>query len=202
MSYKNLGHGVLSAAVLMLIILSNGCFAMGESAAAELSVTGRLHGMALRSDGIAAAGARVAICSLSLFDCTYVSTDPEGSYAAAGLPPGRYQVALVEGTGSTGTVVREVVAGGDVVADVMPGRSNSDPQTAAPEASKPFVFRFADAYQEDWHPTLPAGPDPVRRGYAGPLDSPPFPGTDFSVGGTPTIGAPDTQSYMLMQAVN
>jgi hypothetical protein len=70
------------------------------------------------------------------------------------------------------------------------------------EASKHFIFRLADAYKEDWRPTQPAGPDPVRRGYPAPLDSPPFPGIDFSVGGTPVIGAPDTQSYMLMQAIN
>ncbi len=59
-----------------------------------------------------------------------------------------------------------------------------------------------DAYKEDWHPTQAPGPDPARRGYAAPLDSTPFPGGDYSVGGTPTIGAPDTQTYILMQAVN
>jgi hypothetical protein len=68
--------------------------------------------------------------------------------------------------------------------------------------AKPFIFRLADAYKEDWNPTQPAGPDPARRGYPGPLDSPPFPGVDFSVGGTPAIGAPDTQTYVLMQAIN
>ena len=72
----------------------------------------------------------------------------------------------------------------------------------AREAAKPFFLRFVDAYKEDWHPTLPSGPDPARRGFPGPLDSPPFPGNDYSVGGTPTIGAPDTQTYILMQAVN
>jgi hypothetical protein len=65
-----------------------------------------------------------------------------------------------------------------------------------------FFSRLGAAYREDWHPTQPAGPDPARRGYAGPLDSPPFPSNDYSVGGTPVIGAPDTQSYMLMQAIN
>ncbi len=83
--------------------------------------------------------------------------------------------------------------------------SSMVPEAAAvpdAEASRPFLRRFIDAYKEDWHPTKPSGPDPARRGYAGPLDSPPFPGTDYSVGGTPPIGAPDTQSYMLMQAIN
>ena len=70
------------------------------------------------------------------------------------------------------------------------------------EASKPFFVRFSDAYQEDWRPTQPVGSDPIRRGDPAPLDSPPFPSGDYSVGGTPVIGAPDTQSYMLMQALN
>ena len=70
-----------------------------------------------------------------------------------------------------------------------------------------FFFRLADAYRQDWHPSppslsAPAASAPVRRGYDGPLDSTPFPGTDYSVGGTPVIGAPDTQTYPLMQAVN
>jgi len=70
------------------------------------------------------------------------------------------------------------------------------------EASRSFFLRLADTYKEDWTPTQAAGADPVRRGFPAPLDSPPFPSSDYSVGGTPVIGAPDTQSYMLMQAIN
>ena len=65
-----------------------------------------------------------------------------------------------------------------------------------------LFLRLASAYREDWHLTPPTSTPPVRRGYDGPLDSPPFPSPDFSVGGTPTIGAPDTQTYPLMQAIN
>lgn len=71
-----------------------------------------------------------------------------------------------------------------------------------PEISKPFSTRLTDAYREDWHPTQATGLDPVRRGYPAPLDSQPFPSGDYSVGGTPAIGAPDTQTYPLMQAIN
>ena len=67
---------------------------------------------------------------------------------------------------------------------------------------KGFFARLAQAYRDDWNPNTPSGPDPKRRGYAGPLDSPPFPSSDYSVGGTPVIGAPDTQSYPLMEAIN
>ena len=65
-----------------------------------------------------------------------------------------------------------------------------------------LFLRLASAYREDWHLTPATSTPPVRRGYDGPLDSPPFPSPDFSVGGTPTIGAPDTQTYPLMQAIN
>jgi hypothetical protein len=75
----------------------------------------------------------------------------------------------------------------------------------APQAAaQPFLVRLKNAYKEDWNPapSTTDSPAPERRGYAGPLDSPPFPGNDYSVGGTPTIGAPDTQTYILMQAIN
>lgn len=66
-----------------------------------------------------------------------------------------------------------------------------------------FLQRLGDAYWSDWTAKPdPNAPQPARRGYPAPLDSPPFPSSDFSVGGTLVIGAPDTQTYMLMQAVN
>jgi hypothetical protein len=34
------------------------------------------------------------------------------------------------------------------------------------------------------------------------LDSPPFPNADWSYGGSPVIGEPDTNSYPLMTAIN
>jgi hypothetical protein len=76
------------------------------------------------------------------------------------------------------------------------------PAASAPEAPKPFFPSLIDAYKEDWHPTAPPSPDPARRGFPAPLDSTPFPSSDYSVGGTPVIGAPDTQTYPLMQAIN
>ena len=76
------------------------------------------------------------------------------------------------------------------------------PPAAMTAPDRTFFLRLADAYREDWHPTQPAGADPERRGYTAPLDSPPFPSSDYSVGGTPVIGAPDTQTYPLMQAIN
>lgn len=96
---------------------------------------------------------------------------------------------------------------------VLAQESNFSSSIAAPEGGSsdgarrsgskaPFFLRLTDAYKADWNPTQPEAAGPVRRGYAGPLDSPPFPSTDYSVGGTPVIGAPDTQSYPLMEAIN
>ena len=97
------------------------------------------------------------------------------------------------------------------------GSQNSNGSTANATPAAPtvpdgnFFERLGAAYKADWSPApSPAvsGPSatepaaPARRGYPAPLDSPPFPGSDFSVGGTPIIGAPDTQTYILMQAIN
>ena len=73
---------------------------------------------------------------------------------------------------------------------------------ASLETAKPFFLRLTDAYLQDWHPNQAEGPNAPRRGYAGPLNSPPFPSSDYSVGGTPVIGAPDTQTYPLMESLN
>ncbi len=78
--------------------------------------------------------------------------------------------------------------------------------TVPPLASKPgFFTRWGKAYVADWSGNSP-GTDPSlvskRRGTPPPIFSPPFPSTDWPIGGTPLIGAPDTQTYVLMQAVN
>ncbi len=88
-----------------------------------------------------------------------------------------------------------------------PTASTDTPAHPLPDSGRSFFGRLAAAYREDWHPTPPAPGEPApvapaRRGYDGPLDSPPFPSSDFSVGGTSVIGAPDTQTYPLMQAIN
>ncbi len=85
------------------------------------------------------------------------------------------------------------------------GPALEEPKSAPqvmPASAKNFFARLKDAYKEDWRPTQPAGPELPRRGYPAPLDSTPFPSADYSVGGTPNIGAPDTQTYILMQAIN
>ena len=93
-------------------------------------------------------------------------------------------------------------------------QSEAAQQPDAP--AKNFFLRLSDAYKQDWTPATPTTPEPApasnatpdpnappaRRGYPAPLDSTPFPSGDYSVGGSPTIGAADTQTYPLMQAIN
>ena len=62
--------------------------------------------------------------------------------------------------------------------------------------------RLATSYAEDWHGTAPSGPAPARAGWPAPVSSPPFPFADWPYGGSPVIGAPDTNTYPLMNAIN
>jgi hypothetical protein len=82
----------------------------------------------------------------------------------------------------------------------------TDPPTDAPKTSlakpKDFFARWADFYRQDWAGTAASSPAPERRGVPSPLDSPPFPDSDWSYGGSPVIGEPDTNSYPLMTAIN
>lgn len=64
-----------------------------------------------------------------------------------------------------------------------------------------FFERLGHFYYEDWHDTLPSTPTPARRALPAPLDSPPYPSSDWGYGGSPTIGTPDTNTYPLMTAL-
>jgi hypothetical protein len=83
---------------------------------------------------------------------------------------------------------------------------SSEPPSDAPKTAaantKAFFARWVEYYRQDWHGTLPSSPAPARRGLPSPLDSPPFPNSDWSYGGSPVIGEPDTNSYPLMTAIN
>ena len=84
----------------------------------------------------------------------------------------------------------------------------ANPVPDAPSANTPdqgnFFARWAEFYRQDWRPAQASSsaPAPARRGLPSPLDSPPFPNQDWSYGGSPTIGEPDTNSYPLMTAIN
>jgi Putative beta-barrel porin-2, OmpL-like. bbp2 len=78
--------------------------------------------------------------------------------------------------------------------------------TPAPPASQNaeqlnFFQRFFSAYANDWNGTAAGGPEPARRGFPAPESSPPFPFADWPYGGSPVLGAPDTNVPPLMQAL-
>src|ERR1700734_3788486 len=92
---------------------------------------------------------------------------------------------------------------------LSPGQQADTPTgqpAAAPKAnvtdSKSFFVRGAEFYRQDWWGTAASSPSPARRGLPSPLDSPPFPNSDWSYGGSPVIGEPDGNSYPLMTAIN
>jgi hypothetical protein len=82
----------------------------------------------------------------------------------------------------------------------------NSPLPGAPKGSIPktkgFFARWAEFYRQDRSGTASSSPAPARRGLPSPLDSPPFPNADWSYGGSPVIGEPDTNSYPLMTAIN
>ncbi len=94
--------------------------------------------------------------------------------------------------------------------------SPSQQNTAAPESPTTpaltppstsdagFFSRWGHAYLADWSGNSPGTqvPQQPRRGTPAPIPSPPYPASDWPIGGTPVIGAPDTQTYPLMQAIN
>src|ERR1700734_2592532 len=84
----------------------------------------------------------------------------------------------------------------------------NEPLPEAPKANivktKGFFARWAEFYRQDWRGASVSSltPAPDRRGLPSPLDSPPFPNSDWSYGGSPVIGEPDSNSYPLMTAIN
>jgi hypothetical protein len=195
----------------LLAIHSTGLAESGANATHVGVASGGLHGVVRQADGVTLAGAKVAVCQLSELDCVYVTADANGRFQAKALPEGRYQVALVNRGELTDGVVREVVAGGDTSVDVMPGGSSSNEQAAAATTTpapapldNSFMHRLGRAYVADWAGNGPgtAVPQEKRRGTPAPIFSPPYPATDWPIGGTPVIGVPDGQTYPLMQAVN
>jgi hypothetical protein len=95
------------------------------------------------------------------------------------------------------------------VCDLCRGQEAGTQTGLPPDAPKPastdtkgFFATWANFYRQDWFGKAAPSLAPVRRGLPSPLDSPPFPNSDWSYGGSPVIGEPDTNSYPLMTAIN
>ena len=97
---------------------------------------------------------------------------------------------------NTGIAASPVSADKDTTVSTAPVAASSD-------CSNGFLSRFAAAYREDAQPADPNAPVPKRRAMDAPLDSPPFPSSEWQLGGVPApIGVPDTNSqYPLEKAL-
>ena len=74
--------------------------------------------------------------------------------------------------------------------------------SAAANSTRNFFGRWIEFYRKDWKGSAVVGPPAARRGLPSPLSSPPFPNSDWSYGGSPTIGEADGNVYPLQTAIN
>jgi hypothetical protein len=93
---------------------------------------------------------------------------------------------------------RNVDSGSTVVAAP---EQNSTAQMPGDGLQGNFFQRLGGFYAKDWTGKLPGSPAPTRRALDAPLDSPPFPSSDWGSGGSSPIGVPDGNVYPLMTAL-
>ena len=198
--FRSFPAGVL----LCLLVLGVPAFCRAASGAADAS-TGGLHGTVLRADGASAAAIAVFVRRDGVL-VTVLTTDSTGAFRATGLAPGTYELAAGSDPAPPTTTVA-VTAGADAGSDLRFNAGNAVVSTAPPPPPPPnnsIMHRLGRAYVSDWAGSAPttAVPQSPRRGTPPPLVSPPYPAGDWPIGGTPTIGVPDAQSYPLMQALD
>jgi len=187
----------------------------------------QLSGVTRYPGGLPLPQAQVVITGASV-DRVAVSAS-DGTFEFENLKPGEYQVtAQREGFSSSATTTVELVAGERRTLDISLGASLAVPSSMEQETSSQsssstssslgsssppstasfhggFFRRFGEAYLYDWKGTTPASvqlPSDRRAGiWPAAVSGPPFPFSDWPIGGTVWIGAPWTQSSPLMQAL-
>lgn len=76
----------------------------------------------------------------------------------------------------------------------------ADPAAGLQKPAEGILRRLTHFYLNDWNATPSTEPAP-RRALDAPMDSPPFPSSDWGYGGAPTIGTPDSNVYPAMAAL-
>jgi hypothetical protein len=149
-----------------------------------------VHGLVQDANGSPIAGARVVAHSVQEnVDRTFVSAG-DGSFTMDDLRSGHYQFkAAKRGFADSPVAEEDLTAGEDLILNLTL------------HANEGFLKRLSRAYANDWRGAGDSGPEPPRRALASPLNSPPFPNADWSYGGSPEIGAPDTNVPPLMEAL-
>lgn len=185
---------------------------------------GTIHGLVTSNpNGMPVPGAVVSARSADPTADQTVFSDSMGNFVLANVKPGQYRLTVQkEGLASPYPTVVAVAADQGLVVDLALGQnmaaaSANSPDGPTPASTTPapvatsspstlngnFFHRIYQAYVQDWTGTTPSGPEAPRRpgDYPAPVDGPPFPFSDWPMGGTVTIGAPWTQSGPLMQAI-
>ena len=187
----------------------------------------QLSGVTRYPNGLPLPQAEVVITGSDVsIDRTAVSAG-DGSFEFKNLKPGEYQVTAQKmGFPGSATTTIQLAAGQSRSVDVSLGPSFAVPSSLGQEASSPpsaspssgttaappaatfhggFFTRFGEAYLYDWRGTTPASvaiPADRRAGaWPAPEEGPPFPFSDWPIGGTVWLGAAWTQSSPLMQAL-
>jgi Putative beta-barrel porin-2, OmpL-like. bbp2/Carboxypeptidase regulatory-like domain len=151
---------------------------------------GQVHGVIQDADGGAVAGAQVVAHNTRENNDRAFASAANGSFVINDLKPGHYQFkAMKRGFADSPVAEQDLTDGQDLTVNLTLG---------APEG---FLKRLSQAYVKDWKGAVDSGPEPARRALPSPLNSPPFPNADWSYGGSPEIGAPDTNVPPLMEAI-
>ena len=178
---------------------------VGTKIAADPSAStlGTVHGVVHRASGLSGIGQQLILRRPDGTDPLLVTANARAEFQIAELTPGSYELAPAHADGEPVPVT--VTSGGDTEADILVqdrGESKTT-QTAAPPLDNSFFHRLGRAYVADWSGTAPSQvTTETRRGTPAPLASPPFPASDWPIGGTNVIGSVDGQSYPLMQAID
>lgn len=151
---------------------------------------GQVHGQIQDPAGSPVASAQVIAHNPKKNTDRTVGSAADGSFAIVDLKPGHYQFKATK-RGFFDSPVTEV--------DLTAGEDRTLNLTL--RANERFLKRLFEAYARDWSSTANSGPEPPRRVLPSPLNSPPFPNSDWSYGGSPEIGARDNNVTPLMEAL-
>ena len=136
------------------------------------------------------AGAQVIAQNVPETSTATILSGADGSFTLDNLTPGHYRFKATKSGFAESPVVEQDLKGGEDLSLDFTVRTTAG-----------LLKRLAQAYAEDWHGTAQSGPAPPSRTLPSPLSSPPFPNSDWSYGGSPEIGAPDTNVPPLMAAL-
>ncbi|MGD0732093.1 MAG: outer membrane beta-barrel protein [Terracidiphilus sp.] len=150
-----------------------------------------------------------ALCGFAFQVACHAQSEPAVSVASAStsrLEAAPQAVVNKDALDLASTEYPAAIASGESSSLDAPHAAGQSTAASAPVPPKPkagFFTRWGKAYLSDWTGTTPVDPNsPQRRGTPPPIPSPPYPSSDWPIGGTQEIGAPDYQTYQLQTAID